>query len=220
MVLSLQDDTILHIEFQSTNRYMAYRMLEYWPLIKRRFRRPLRQVVLYVGQPKVTMVSRLDEDELRFGYDVVDIREIEAEALITTGNHGDLAWAVLAGGGGARLADILRKAAAVKGSRRDRLLAKILILSGLRGVAGKVEWELKRMGVVIDVTKNPVLMRWSRESEAKGMNKMLHVQLETKFGPLPKWAGDRMSKATPPQIERWAKKVLTADTLEAVLGKR
>ena len=173
-------------------------MLEYWPLIKRRFRRQLRQVVLYVGQ----------------------IREIEAEALIKTGNHGDLALAVLAGGGGARLGDILRKAAAVKDTRRDWLLAKILILSGLRGVAGRVELELKRMGVVIDVTKNPVLMRWSREFHVEGMHQVLHVQLETKFGPLPKWAGDRMSKVTPSQIERWAKKVLTADTLEAVLGKK
>jgi hypothetical protein len=87
---------------------------------------------------------------------------------------------------------------------------------------------LKRMGVVIDVTKNPVLMRWRREAlaegealgEARGMSKVLHEQLETKFGPLPKWAADRMAKASPAQVERWAKKVLTAGTFEAVLGKK
>ncbi|HXQ25987.1 MAG TPA: hypothetical protein VN822_06240 [Candidatus Acidoferrales bacterium] len=229
LVLSLEDGSILHIEFQSTNdRNMAYRMVEYWPLIKRRFKRPLRQVVLYVGQARPAIVNRLEEDDLQFSYGVMDIREIEAELLMKSGNHGDLALAVLAGGGDARLRDILHQAAAVKGSRRDQLLAKILVLSGLRGIAGKVEWELKRMGVVIDVTKNPVLMRWRREAlaegealgEARGMSKVLHEQLETKFGPLPKWAADRMAKASPAQVERWAKKVLTAGTLEAVLGKK
>ena len=76
------------------------------------------------------------------------------------------------------------------------------------------------MGVVIDVTKNPVLMRWREEAIAEGMSKVLHVLLETKFGPLPKWAGDRMAKASPAQVKRWAKRTLTAGTLEAVLGKK
>ena len=224
LVLSLRDGTILHIELQSTaDRFMAYRMLEYWTLIKRRFGRPLRQVVLYVGTAKPAITNRLEEDELRFGYGVMDIREIEADALLTTGNHGDLALAVLAGGGGVRLREILRQAASVKGSRRDRLAAQILILSGLRGIAGKVEWELKHMGVVIDITKNPVLMRWRREAitegRAEGMSRVLRELIDTKFGPPPKWALDRLAKAKPAQLERWARKVLTAGTLEGVLGK-
>ena len=161
---------------------------------------------------------------MNFRYGVMDIREIEAEALIRTGNHGDLALAVLARGGQGLLGDILRQAAAVKGSRRNQLLAKILILSGLRGVSGRVEWELNHMGVVIDVRKNPVLMRWGREflaeGRSQGINEVLQLLLETKFGPLPKWARERMAKSTPAQAERWAKKVLTAETLEAVLGKK
>jgi hypothetical protein len=138
LVLSLEDRSILHIEFQSTNdRNMAYRMVEYWPLIKRRFKRPLRQVVLFVGQARSAIVNRLEEDDLRFSYDVMDIREVDAGALMKSGNHGDLALAVLAGGGDAQLREILRRAAAVGGTHRNRLLAKILVLSGLRGAAGK-----------------------------------------------------------------------------------
>jgi hypothetical protein len=89
---------------------------------------------------------------------------------------------------------------------------------------GKVEWELERMGMIIDVRKNPVLMRWRREAitegRTEGMSLVLREVLETKFGPLPKWAGDRLSKATPARIELWAKRVLTANTLEGVLGKK
>jgi hypothetical protein len=124
---------------------MAYRMVEYWPLIKRRFRQPLRQVVLYVGQAKQALANRLDEDDLRFSYGVMDIRQIDAEVLMS-GNHGDLALAVLAGGGELLLREILQQAAIRKGPRRDRLLAKILVLSGLRGIAGKVEWGVEKYG--------------------------------------------------------------------------
>jgi hypothetical protein len=50
------------------------------------------------------------------------------------------------------------------------------------------------MGVIIDVRKNPVLMRWRREAIAEGrtedrtegMSLVLRELLETKFGPLPK----------------------------------
>jgi hypothetical protein len=83
LVLSLEDDSLLHIEFQSTNdRNMAYRMVEYWALIKGRFKRPLRQVVLFVGQARSAIVNRLEEDGLRFSYDLLDIRDIDAGALM------------------------------------------------------------------------------------------------------------------------------------------
>jgi hypothetical protein len=70
-------------------------------------------------------------------------------------------------------------------------------------MAKKVEWELQHRGVIIDFTKNPVLMRMARnvsakaEGEAKGKAEILHGQLETKFGQLPRWADIRMSRATP-----------------------
>lgn len=93
LVLSLEDGSILHIEFQSTNdRNMAYRMVEYWPLIKRRFRRPLRQVVLYVGQARPAIANRLEEDDLRFSYGVMDIREIGADVLMRLAIMATLPW--------------------------------------------------------------------------------------------------------------------------------
>ena len=155
---------------------------------------------------------------------MADIRGIDAERLIRTGNPGDLALAILAGGGKVRLPEILRRAAARRGPERDELLARILILSGLRGIVGKVELELKHMSVVIDIRKNPVLMRWSRElfeeGKAEGKAEMLQEQLQIKFGPVPKWAAHRLAHASPAQIERWTKKILTADSIEGVLGRK
>jgi len=44
-------------------------------------------------------------------------------------------------------------------------------------------------------------------------------QLTTKFGSVPKWAEERLEKATSGQIERWSKKILTAETLGASWAK-
>jgi hypothetical protein len=49
---------------------------------------------------------------------------------------------------------------------------------------------------------------------------MLRGQLATKFGKFPKWVDERLTAPTSVQIERWSKKILTADMLEGVLGKR
>ena len=57
------------------------------------------------------------------------------------------------------------------------------------------------------------------KAEAKAEAK-LHELMETKFGPLPKWASERLARANLVQLERWAKKILIAGSLEAVLGKK
>lgn len=54
------EGTLVHIELQSTNdRDMALRMAEYALRIYRQFRKLPKQVVLYVGESKLRMQSRL-----------------------------------------------------------------------------------------------------------------------------------------------------------------
>jgi hypothetical protein len=127
--------------------------------------------------------------------------------MLGTGRPGDIALAILAGRGGERMSDILRRATSLKGAARERVLAQILVLSGLRGLPNRVQSELNRMGVIIDVAKNPVL-------------ELLLRQLNRKFGPLPKWARERIDSATTVQVEQWALRVIEAETLEGAIGKR
>ena len=75
LVVLLEDGTILHVEIQSTHDgEIAYRLLEYYAVVKRRHKRPMRQVLLYVGQGKLRMPGRFDEDGNLFQWEVVDIR--------------------------------------------------------------------------------------------------------------------------------------------------
>ena len=100
LVLLLADGTILHIEFQSgKDRNMPYREGIYCLLLGQKYRRRVRQVVLYVGQAKMRMEDDVGPGETKSAYTSMDIRDKDARNLMASGRPGDLALAMLAGGG-------------------------------------------------------------------------------------------------------------------------
>src|SRR5205814_1131490 len=217
LVLLLSDGTILHIEFQSANdKDMPYRVGIYCLLLGQKYRRRVRQVVLYVGQAKMRMEDHVDLGETKSAYRLMDIRDMDARKLMASGRPGDLALAMLAGGGPANMLEIAKQANGLKGADRQRVLSQLVLLSGLRRLTGKLRMELKAMDVTRDITKNEFVQDVVRASLAN----MLRGQLETKFGSVPKWVDQRLEAATSAQVERWSKKILTADTLEGVIGKK
>ena len=71
------------------------------------------------------------------------------------------------------------------------------------------------MGITVDIARNEFLL----EVRKRTMAQVLQQLLEEKFGSLPRWAAERLDNATPVQLDRWVKKVLTAGTLEGVIGR-
>ena len=217
LVLLLADETILHIEFQSTNdQDIAYRAGIYCVLLGHRYRRRVRQVVLYIGLAKMRMPAGIDLGETRIAYRLIDIRTLESETLLASGRPGDLVLAMLANGGPDRVVEIIRRANRLNVLERERVLAQLVLLCGLRRLTGKLTMELKTMGGTIDIAKNEILRDLIRDGQAS----IIRIQLETKFGELPKWAEERLATAKLSDAPRWAKKVLAAKTLEGVLGKK
>jgi predicted transposase/invertase (TIGR01784 family) len=58
-----------------------------------------------------------------------------------------------------------------------------------------------------------------RRGRLEGEASILHGQLEEKFGPLSEQLNERLRGATEEQLTRWAKRILIADSLEAVFGE-
>jgi hypothetical protein len=215
---------------------MPYREGIYGLMVGQKYRRRIRQVVLYMGSKPMRMADHLDLGGIQVSYDLIDIRKLELEPLLKSRNPGDYALALLARGGIERLREIIEKADSLPGLRRQRALTQMAILSGLQGASERLTMELTAMGISVDIDQN-VFLRDIRDSakaagiaegkivgiaegRVEGMVTIVREQMEAKFGPLPKWARDRMAKASTAQAERWAKKVLTAGTLEGVLGKK
>ena len=229
LVLLLSDGSILHLDFQSHNDpEMPYREGIYGLMIAKRYRRRrVRQVVIYMGAAKMRMKDTLDLGGIQVKYQLVDIREFDAGALLASGNPGDFALALLAHGGVRKMREILRKANELPEPQRRRVFTQMAILSGLRGASEQITMEMNSMGLYVEIESNAFLRNIRNSALAEGRNEgrveggasIVRRLLQSKFGPLPEWASERLEHATAEQAEQWSDRVLNARTLTEVLDK-
>ena len=76
--------------------------------------------------------------------------------------------------------------------------------------------ELKTIGATINFAKNEILRDMMRNAQAR----IIRILPKAKFGKPPKWVDERPGQATLSGVERWARQLIAADTLEGVLGKQ
>ncbi|MEM9723216.1 MAG: hypothetical protein AAGA10_28365, partial [Bacteroidota bacterium] len=80
-----EDRFILHLEFQSSDDMgMLHRMKEYEAILSRKFRIPVRQFVVYLGEKPSRMKTQLAEEEIFRGYELVNISSLDSEKLLET----------------------------------------------------------------------------------------------------------------------------------------
>jgi predicted transposase/invertase (TIGR01784 family) len=58
-----------------------------------------------------------------------------------------------------------------------------------------------------------------RRGRREGESRLLRKMIEIKFGAIPEWAEAVLRSADSEQIDRWAESILTAESLETLLGK-
>jgi len=93
----LEDESILHMEFQSFNdTNMPWRMLRYYTAIVEKYKtHNIKQLVVYVGNEKLRMKSSLKIKNLVFKYEILDIRQIDCKVLLESPDPMDRLLACL-----------------------------------------------------------------------------------------------------------------------------
>ena len=224
LLFELENNELFLLDFQADNdKEMEYRVGIYTLLGAQQYKKKVNAAVLYMGSRRMRMKDTLDAGSAKVHYVLIDIRDIDAETLLA-GGPGDWALALLARGGPAKMREILRLAMTLSTAQRDRLIAQIAVLSGLQ----EFKMEVEEMGAYINIEENVILREIRDNGRAEGLAeglvagvaKTLRDLLETKFGPLPAWATQRISGGSPEQMQLWTRKVLTARSFEGVLGNR
>lgn len=238
LVFRQPNGEIRQVELQSENdETMDSRMLEYYLLLWRQFRQPPVQTVLYMGNRKLTMNGRIEHSQLQFNYEVIDIRQIEAEPLLQSPSIADNLLALLCHNGAKRptikriLHNLLRL---TEKEQIDRQL-QLLILSGLRQIETVIQQEVKDMPLQINLMENAFFRDAILDGQAKGMEKgmekgkkegqrlgqsfLLNRQLEHRFGKLPKWVVQQLNLADAATLETWGIRLLEAKKLEEVVPR-
>ena len=226
------DGSLVHVELQSGNETtMPLRMAEYCLGVLRLFGKFPRQVVLYVGEAPLGMDSELRGPDVSFRYRMIDIRTLDGDRLLESEETGDNVIAILA-----RLRDhreavrkIVGKIAGLAAAEREAALSQLLILAGLRRLEETVEREIQRMPVYIDLLENKVLgpafkrgleegeLKGKLEGKLEGELNILRRQIEKRFGPIPKWAAERLAARSAAELEELSVRILDSTNIEDLL---
>ena len=230
------DGDLAHVELQSGNDIaMPLRMAEYCLGVFRLYGRFPRQVVLYVGEAELRMASELRAPGVLFQYRLIDIRELDGDRLMESGEVGDNVIAILAGlrdhEGAVRR--IMERIAGLATAERETALAQLTILAGLRHLSQIVERETRNMPIDLDIRDHEVLGpmfieaeqkgRWEgrqegrREGRQEGELIVLRRLIEKRFGPLPGWAGEKLAALPVSALEDLSERVLDAKSVEELL---
>jgi hypothetical protein len=203
-------------------------MAEYALGIYRMFGAFARQIVLYAGEPDLWMPASLEGPRFSFSYQIVDLRNLDGEALLRSDHVGDNVLAILT-----RLPDqqraveeILGKIATLEDTKREEAIEQLFILAGLRGLEDTVEKRIQKMATFHDlILSNKVLGREYRrgldegkvEGKIEGKIEVLRRQIEKRFGAIPEWAEQRLNSQSVADLETLSVRLLDAKRLEELL---
>ncbi len=218
----LPDGNLVHIELQSWNeRDFPMRMGEYLFGIGRRFGKLPRQVALYVGEARLRMKDHIEGPNAFVRFDLVDIREMDGERLLASGNAGDNVLAVLTRLGEQResVRRVLERIAAMRADERDGALAELFIIAGLRRMEDEARLEAGKMPILNDIMDNKVIGPLLRQGRAEGQVEMLRSQIEKRFGRITPAVAQRIAALKPAQLKRVGLRLLDAKRIEDLFAR-
>jgi hypothetical protein len=125
--------------------------------------------------------------------------------------------------GAAALRKVIGRIARMGTDRQILYLRSLFAVAVLGGWEDVLEREAKSVPVIIDIMGSKVLGRERRKGLEKGHLRgertLLRRVLEKKFGPIPTWVNERLSKATVPEIEDLAVRLLDARSLDELMAR-
>ena len=231
MVVRTADGSLHQVEFQVANEPgFGLRMLGYYSYLVSTQRQHVVQTVLYLGREPLRLESGYRSPSMEFRFEIVNLREYDAELLLASEDWADTALALLARGDREKALSVaVSRLRDMKNEERGWASGTLLLLSGILGIEEAVNERMREAGM-IDLMENKVLAplilqqyekgrdEGLQQGVQRGMQGLLGELLTEKFGTLPAWAGARLQAASDEELHRWAKRVLHTASLEETLA--
>ncbi len=180
LLTRLEDDTLFHLEIQSiSDTLMPKRMLKYASLIYENYDAFPTQMVLYVGDRDIKICGQIKEKNLRYNYEVRDIREFDCSKLIESDDITDNIIAILCN---IRDMDKLftklnEKLLNLDNKKREDYLSKLFYLLRLRPDVHELYKQKKNeelaMPFIIEKERDPLYKDGLEKGIEKGIEKGL-----------------------------------------------
>jgi hypothetical protein len=124
---------------------------------------------------------------------------------------------------------IMERIAGLAISERETALAQLMILAGLRHLAGTVEEEAQKMPIDLDIRDHevlgPIIIEAEQKARQKGLQEgrqageltVLRRLIEKRFGALPGWARERLASMPAAELEDLGERLLDAVSMDELL---
>ena len=96
IVALIDKSFILHLEIQNNNnKNMLTRMLRYFTDIYSAYKKPVKQYVIYIGKENLKMNNSLNLENIRYEYNLIDLKNIDCEIFLKANDPNSLVLAIL-----------------------------------------------------------------------------------------------------------------------------
>ena len=149
---------LLHIEFQTDNEPdMVYRKAEYHGIALNLRKMEIKHFVIYLGTEKPTMRTKLLEEEIYSGFDLIDIHSIDHRIMLQSQVPDFIILAILADYPPEKAESVLRltlqqlKTACRNKSELSKFIKQLVILSRLRKIEDLTIKITEEMPITYDI---------------------------------------------------------------------
>ncbi len=155
------EKSLYHLEFQTANDdSMGLRMLIYWSLYRERYKLPVKQYLIYLGQTPPTMSNILQETNVWFQFPVIAINSIDYELFLASETPEAIILAILADFKKENNVEVVGKIITTlqKKSKNKRQLQKYIfqmeLLANLRALQPIISYQITNMSINYDLSKD------------------------------------------------------------------
>ena len=230
------DGLLRHIEIQLQNDLaIPFRMAEYYLGFYRLLNEHVLQILLYVGREPLRMPDAFETPSMRHKYVVLNLQEMDGEALLASEDWADNEWALLTKTDPERVIRVvLERLNRLNGEEKKDAAATFLILGGILGIEEDLRKRIDNS--MIDILQNKVLgplvleqielglqaasesvrQKGRQEGRQEGLRFLFCRLAEKRFGPLPAWSQASLANASPETLTEWTLALNEADSLEAL----
>jgi len=225
LLAKLDNGSYVHLELQSSNEEdFGRRQAEYYLGLHRILKQHVRQVAVYIGREKLRMKAAFETPSLQFQFEMMDVRELDPEPLLTSDDVGDNLLALLTEADKRKVfRAILARMPQLSREEQTTAAMQFVILSNLREIEPQLLEEVKRqMRPLVDVTEGPIFgpiyQRGVAEGRQEGERILVRRLLEKRFGSLAPEILQRLEQANEAELEQIGLRLISADSIRDVFG--
>ncbi len=229
LLAKLDNGSYVHLELQSSNEEdFGRRQAEYYLGLHRILKQHVRQVAVYIGREKLRMKAAFETPSLQFQFEMMDVRELDPEPLLTSDDVGDNLLALLTEADKRKVfRAILARMPQLSREEQTTAAMQFVILSNLREIEPQLLEEVKRqMRPLVDVTEGPIFGPIYRKGVAEGEQKgrqegeriLVRRLLEKRFGSLPPEILQRLEQANEAELEQIGLRLISAASMQDVFS--